>query len=147
MGQFNKKSGMSAEEKKDLDKRVMNTVKAMRLLRRLPQKIIASELCMTQCNYSRLEEGEIAFSLSQLHKIAKTLDTSILQLLAIADADKQIGQRITPLSEIILRFVKMRAGCFDKNKFDAEELTLIISAMHDWFSTHTAPVPVEAEEV
>ena len=108
------------------DIKIINAVKALRLLRNINQEYIARCIDLSQSAYCKIETGQRALTISQLRIIAKELKTTHFQILAIADADDNDNFNLTSLSEILIKFVIMFEG---KNaiSFTEEELEMIIS--------------------
>jgi transcriptional regulator with XRE-family HTH domain len=89
----------------DYDIRIIQAIRALRELRGVKQKSIGLELDMTESNYNKIEKGYKTMSVSQLKTIAKTLDVSVFMILALAESDRLVDNKIVPLSDILLKFV------------------------------------------
>jgi transcriptional regulator with XRE-family HTH domain len=85
--------------------KIARTIKALRELRRVKQQVLADNLCIGRTSYSKIENGEILLNPGQLKIIAQTMNTSVFQIFAIAEADELINFKSTCLSDILLWFV------------------------------------------
>lgn len=110
---------------REYDLKICHSIKALRELRGIKQKTMADGLGMTQSNYCRIENGEIATTPGQLKIIAGQLEVSLSLVLAIAETDIQLNFNTTPLSEIITNFVMMLKGD-EQSELGPEELEFII---------------------
>lgn len=59
-----------------------NTIRVLREIKGLTQKVMAGELDMSVSGYNKIERGETDVPLSRLNQIAKVLDTDISKLLS-----------------------------------------------------------------
>jgi transcriptional regulator with XRE-family HTH domain len=121
----------------EYDLKVIRTVKALRELRKLKQFIIANALGIDRTTYSRIENGELPISFGQLKIIAGELDTSVFQIMAIADADDDLDFKMTSLSDILVRFVLMNEGKDSKITFSEEEFEFIIGKIKAHYSKNS----------
>lgn len=118
----------------EYDLKVIRTVKALRELRQVKQVTIALALDIDRTTYSRIENGELPISFGQLKIIASELNTSVFQIMAIADADDDLDFKMTSLSDILVRFVLMHEGKSQKIAFTEVELEYIIGKIKTHYS-------------
>jgi transcriptional regulator with XRE-family HTH domain len=118
----------------EYDYKVIRTVKALRELRQIKQLVLADALGLERSTYSRIENGELPITFGQLKIIAKELNTSVFQIMAIADADDDIDFNLTSLSDILVRFVLMSDTKGPRVTFAEEELEFIITKIKGFYS-------------
>lgn len=106
--------------------KIARTIKALRELRRVKQQVLADNLFMGRSTYCKIENGEILLNPGQLKVIAETLNTSVFQIFAIAEADELINFKSTCLSEILISFVLMHKPETYHLNIGEEGLTFII---------------------
>lgn len=109
------------------DYKICSTIKALRQLRQLKQSALAEKLRVDQSTYCRMERGETAITPGQLKLIAEALETSHIQILAIADVDNSKIFKSRPLSDLLIKFVLLFEGTHDKIIFSEEELDFVVS--------------------
>ena len=85
--------------------RVANIVEALRDLRGLKQIELANALGIDISNYSRVENGHRPFDVAELETVAKKLQTSVVQIILLADTSVLINNQLQPMSKILLDFI------------------------------------------
>lgn len=110
----------------EYDIKLASTIKAYRELRRIKQSTIAEAMGITQTAYCKIENGDAAISPGQLKIIASVLKTSMLQILVIVEGSELINFQFTPISELLLEFVKMVEGYDKTTVLSDDELEFII---------------------
>lgn len=116
----------------EFDISVIDTVKAIRMLRGEKQNNLAAVLNLNQSQYCRIEAYERAISIGQLNMIADYLKVSIFAILSIAK-EKTAIQNNTPLSAIIIKFIKMFEGDTSQPNLSEEEMIYVVSKIQDYY--------------
>lgn len=116
----------------EFDISVIDTVKAIRMLRGEKQNNLASVLKLNQSQYCRIEAYERAISIGQLNLLADYLKVSIFAILSIAK-EKSAIQNNTPLSAIIIKFIKMFEGDTSQSTLSEEEMIYIVSKIQEYY--------------
>jgi transcriptional regulator with XRE-family HTH domain len=116
------------EELIAIRKRYMEAVQSLRMLKRIKQDSLAKALGIDQSTYSRMERGEIAVDIAQLHLIAAELKVSIL-LIAMT-AYKKVGTeyRGETISHLIIEFLEAIDGIVKLGENDKERIMLMVEA-------------------
>lgn len=109
------------------DHKICSTIKALRQLRQLKQSALAERLRVDQSTYCRMERGETTITPGQLKLIAEALETSLIQILAIADADNSKNFKSRSLSDLLIKFILLFEGTNEKIIFSEEELNFVVS--------------------
>ncbi len=120
------------------DYKICSTIKALRQLRQLKQSALAEKLRVDQSTYCRMERGETTITPGQLKLIAEALETSLIQILAIAEADNSKNFKSRSLSNLLIKFVLLFEGTNEKIIFSEEELNFVVSKIrlnYDDFSS------------
>ncbi len=114
----------------DYDLKITTTVKAFREIRGIKQFEMAKILGCSESYYSKYEHGCKAFTAGQLKLIGQVLRISHLQIMAIADAYENDSLRITPLSEIIVKYIRMFEGRIKSVWLTENELDILLNETH-----------------
>lgn len=109
------------------DLKICSTIKALRQLRQIKQSTLAEVLQVDQSTYCRIERGETTITPAQLKIIAEALQTSLFQILTIADADESKNFKLKSLSNLLIKFVVLFEEANEKLNFSEEELHFIVS--------------------
>ena len=117
----------------EYDLKIIRAIKALRILKCIKQINIANALQISQPSYCKIESGIWAITVGQMRIIAKELDVSTTQILTIAEADFIINFKITPLSEILLKFVLMLENKNENDDFEKEEMEFILSKIKEGY--------------
>ena len=72
---------------------IAENIKMIRLLKKLTQEYVADQLGMSQANYSRIENGQIEFTITNLNNIAKALSVDVNVLIDLNNAGLLNGQQ------------------------------------------------------
>jgi transcriptional regulator with XRE-family HTH domain len=110
----------------EYDLKVITTVKALREARGIKQFEFAKVLGFSESYYSKYEHGCKAFTTGQLKLIGKVMQISHLQIIAIADVYDDENYRISPLANIIAKFVHMFDGHLKSVGLNEEELNILL---------------------
>lgn len=88
--------------------RVYKRIKAIRELKKISQSYLATELNMSQSQYSRREKGEIQFIPDEIVKLSKLLETSISELFGeeIVESQriKEINENLSVAEKLIEQY-------------------------------------------
>lgn len=109
--------------------KIARAIKALRELRRVKQQIVADNLSLGRSSYCKIENGEIILNPGQLKVIAQTLNITVFQIFAIAEADDIINFKSTCLSDILLWFVLNKTEKQYQFEIGEEGLTFIIESI------------------
>ncbi len=113
-------------EPKEYDKKLSTTIRALREAKDIKQSVVAAALGMSDSYYSKFEHGCQAFSGAQVKIIGSIIGISHLQLYAIADAYDNEAFRLTPVSKILVKFIRMFEGNLKSVGLTEEELELLL---------------------
>jgi transcriptional regulator with XRE-family HTH domain len=86
---------------------------------------VALDLGMSECNYSKIENGYKTISIGKLRKIAKSLDVSLFLILALAESEHLVEDKLVPLSDILLKFIQAIRN--EENELSEDEVSFILS--------------------
>lgn len=109
------------------DLKICSTIKALRQLRQIKQATLAKVLEVDQSTYCRIERGETTITPAQLKIIAGALQTSLFQILTIAEVDDSKNFKLKALSNLLIKFVLLFEEANEKLNFSEEELHFIVS--------------------
>lgn len=110
----------------EYDIRLAITIKAIRVMRRIKQSVVAAALKTEQTTYCRIEQGEIAITPGQLKIIANVLDSSMFQILAIVDTVYLNNSNYENMSENLIKIVQMLERIKTTQPIKEDELLYII---------------------
>jgi transcriptional regulator with XRE-family HTH domain len=110
----------------EYDIRLATIIKALRMMRRIKQSVIAAALKIEQPTYCRIEQGEIAITPGQLKDITYALHTSIFEILAIIETEDLIYLKYVLLPEIQVKCVKILKDTANISLITEDELDYII---------------------
>lgn len=91
------------------NKKIGETIRSFRNLKRIKQVNIAKAVCINQCNFSKIENGNVNLGLKQFLDIAKELRTSPFILLSLIDYDSYYSNKGTPqpsLKELFKKYIE-----------------------------------------
>jgi transcriptional regulator with XRE-family HTH domain len=80
---------------------------------------------MSECNYSKIENGYKTISIGKLRKIARSLDVSLFLILALAESEHLVEDKLVPLSDILLKFIQAIRN--EENELSEDEVSFILS--------------------
>ena len=66
---------------------IAENIKAIRLLKKYTQEYIAEQMGMSQANYSKIENGQMEFSVNNLNRIATALHVEVDMLIQFNPSD------------------------------------------------------------
>lgn len=112
--------------------RIAKTIKALRKLRYLTQQEMADVLFIERSAYCKLENGDVQITVEALKKISEVFETSVFQIIAIAEADMLINFRLTSLSQILINYTAYVQGTTNITSLSSDELEFIITKMKSW---------------
>ncbi len=67
----------------ELLKRIGKRIKDLRIERGIEQQVLAAEIDYEKSNMSRLESGKLNLKIATLYKVAKALEVTLSEMLAI----------------------------------------------------------------
>lgn len=113
--------------------RIMNAVKTLRKLKDLKLINIAFVLNTSESNYCKIENGRKALTLAQLEAIAVYFKTTVIQIIALGEADYNGKFELNPLSKILVEHVLLLAKRGEDISFTKEELERLISKIREHY--------------
>jgi transcriptional regulator with XRE-family HTH domain len=105
------------------DIKVAKAIKLIREFRQVKQIVLANALGMTQANYSKIEQGEIAITSGELKIISKELNVSPFQIISIIDI---IDEETLALNEMLNHLSELFEANESINTIGFEELNFIL---------------------
>ncbi len=126
----------------DLDFRIIEVIRAFRILKNLKQINLANTLGMTEANYCKYEAGRMgkddakAFSGAAIIKIANYLGVTPSQILDLANFENLKHFEPNPVSKILVEHILKLQERGEVNSFTKEELELLILKIKETYNAN-----------
>lgn len=104
-------------------------VEALRDLRGIKQFELADALGIDRSNYSRLENGHRPFNVAELKIVAEKLNTTVLQIILLADTSVIIDNKLEPLSKILYNYLILVRKENPEDVLSVSELSTLINQL------------------
>lgn len=110
----------------ELELKIVRAIKSLRISKNLKQINLARALKISESNYSKIESGKKALTISQLKTISDYLGISYLAVVLQAEADDLIDRTINPIGDLLVEYHALLEKRNKELNFSKLELTSLL---------------------